>query len=103
MSHIGRRHGCDHVGNAGAVLSRDDAAAARHAAVSVFHMGGALFMTDGDELDPRRRKEIEHVHKGRSDDTAHMIHAFRKQGFDNRFAGCHFNFFHFLNLQCIQF
>ena len=103
MAHIGRRHGSDHIGNAGAVLAGDDAAAARHAAISVFHMSGALFMTDGDEFDSRRRKEIEHVHKSGAYDTANMIHTFRQQGFDNRLTGRHFYFFHFLNLQCIQF
>jgi len=57
-------------------------------------VGGALFMTDRDELDAGRREEIEHVHKSRPHNTAHVINAFCQECFDNRLTGRHFNFLH---------
>jgi hypothetical protein len=77
------------------MLAADHAASAGHTAVGVLHVRGALLVADGNEPDPRRGEEIQHVHEGGANDAADMVHPFRNQSFDNRLAGCHFYFFHF--------
>jgi hypothetical protein len=95
MSHVCRSNGGDHIGNAWAVLTGDNAASSRYPGVGIFHMTSALLMANGNEFDPSRGKQIKHIHKSGSDNAANMIHAFSQKGFDNCLAGRHFYFFHF--------
>ncbi len=94
VAHVGRGHGRHHVRDAGPVLAGDDSGPAGDPRVGVFHVTRALLVPDGDEPDPRRREQIQHVHEGRSHDPAHVIDTLRQQRLDDRLAGRHFYLFH---------
>jgi len=78
------------IADAGAVLADHHAMAAADAGVAVGHVGGALFMDDGDEADAGGREDVHGIHEGRTHDAEHFGHAIGDQRFDERFRGRHF-------------
>ena len=79
MGHVGGGHSRDVVGDAGAVLADHHAGAAGKAGVGVFHVAGGLLVAHGYEIDAGGRKEVQHIHKGGTENAAYMVYAFLNQ------------------------
>ena len=52
-------------------------------------MDGVLLMRHRDEADAGRLEDVERVHIGRPDDAEDVLHAMRRQGFDESLARGH--------------
>jgi hypothetical protein len=86
---VGGGNGRDEVGDARPVLGDADAVAAGDARIAVGHVRRALLVHRGNEADAGRRKDVQRVHIGRTDDAEDIPDALRRQGFHQRLAGGH--------------
>ena len=69
--------------------ARRASGAAGKACVGVFHVAGGLLVAHGYEIDAGGRKEVQHIHKGGTENAAYMVYAFLNQYFCHRFTRGH--------------